>query len=86
MRKEKAYNEDYCIRLIQSALIPRGKSEKVNGCSIKKSNLAKVAKLQEQYGVELDDLFSEISRHFLEKRIFLKIDPNKATPTTFILH
>lgn len=86
MRKEKFYDEDYYIRLIQSALIPRGKSEKVNGCSIKKSILAKVEKLREQYGVEVEDLFSVISRHFLEKGIFHKIDQNKATPTTFILH
>ena len=86
MRKEKIYDEDYCIRLIQSALTPRGKSEKVNACSIKRSILAKVEKLQEQYGVGVEDLFSEISRHFWDKGIFLKIDQNKAAPTTFILH
>ena len=86
MRKEKHYDEEYCIRLIQSALLPRRKNEKINGCKVKRQIIAKVETLQEQYGVELEDLFSEISRHFLEKGIYHKIDCEKAGPTTFILH
>jgi hypothetical protein len=86
MRKEKHYDQDYCIRLIQSALLPRGKNPEINTCSIKLLILAKIEYLQKQYGLDTEDLFSEISRHFLEKKVIHKINPKKAGPTTFILH
>ncbi len=86
MRKEKYDDQEYCIRLIQSALLPRGKNPGINACSIKLRIRAKVEYIQEQYGLDIEDLFSEISRHFLEKKIIHKINPEKASPTTFILH
>ncbi len=86
MKKEKIYDEEYCVRLIKSALLPGGENPRINACSIKRRILDKVNYLQERYGIDHDDLFSKISLHFLERRVIEKFDPEIAGPTTFILH
>lgn len=86
MRKENNYDQEYCIRLIRLALSSGRKKSRINTLSVKKSILSKVKNLQEIYGLDINDLFSEISRHFVEKEIILKIDSEKAGPTTFILY
>jgi hypothetical protein len=86
MRKEKHYDQEYCVGLIRSALLPRGKNPEINACSLKLLILAKVEYLQEQYGLDTEDLFSEISRHFLEKKIIHKINPKNRNSNRKLTH
>jgi len=86
MRKVKYYDEDYCIRLIQSALSPNGKNGEINKSAIKSHILERLESIKEKYGVTHEDLLSEICFHFLSKSIIEKINNQKGCPTTFILH
>jgi len=86
MRKVKYYDENYCIGLIKAALSPNGKNDAVNKCAIKEHILKRVEKLKDQYAVTHGDLFSEICFNFLRKSVIRKIDNQKGSPATFILH
>ena len=86
MRKVINYDENYCIRLIQSALLPNGKNGEINNSSIKKHILEKLQSIQEQYGMTCEDICSEICFHFMQKNVITKINSDKGCPTTFILH
>lgn len=46
----------------------------------------KLQSIQEQYGMTCEDIYSEISFHFVRKRVISKINRDKGCPTTFILH
>ena len=86
MRKVKYYDENYCIGLIKSALSPNGKNDAVNKCVLKDHILKRVEKLKNQYSVTHEDLLSEICFNFLRKSVIRKIDNQKGSPATFILH
>ncbi len=86
MRKAIYYDEAYCINLIKSALSPNGKNDGINKCAIKKHILAKLENIKEKYGVSHEDIYSEICFDFHRRSIITKIDNEKGSPTTFILH
>ena len=86
MRKVKYYDENYCIRLIKAALSPNGKNDAVNKCALKDHILKRVEKLKEDYNLTQEDLLSEICFNFLRKSVICKIDNQKGSPATFILH
>jgi hypothetical protein len=86
MRKVKYYDENYCIGLIKAALSPHGKNEALNKCSMKEHILKRVENLKEKYGMTHGDLLSEIYFNFLRKSVIRKIDNQKGSPATFILH
>jgi DNA-directed RNA polymerase specialized sigma24 family protein len=86
MRKVKYYDEKYCISLIKSALSPNGKNGAVNKCAVKEHILKRVENIKDQYGVAHEDLFSEICFNFLRKSVIRKINSQKGSPATFILH
>jgi len=86
MRKVKYYDENYCIGLIKAALSPNGKNDAVNKCALKDHILKRVAKIKDQYCVAHEDLLSEICFNFLRKSVIRKIDNQKGSPATFILH
>lgn len=86
MRKVKYYDENYCTGLIKAALSPNGKNDALNKCAIKEHILKRVEKIKDQYGVTHEDLLSEICFNFLRKSVIRKIDSQKGSPATFILH
>ena len=86
MRKVKYYDENYCIGLIKAALSPNGKNDALNKCALKGHILNRVEKLKEEYGLTHEDLLSEICFNFLRKSVIRKIDNQKGSPTTFLLH
>ena len=86
MRKVKYYDENYCIGLIKAALSPNGKNDALNKCAIKEHILKRVETIKDQYGVTQEDLLSEICFNFLRKSVIRKIDSQKGSPATFILH
>lgn len=86
MRKVTYYDENCCIGLIKAALSPNGKNEAVNKCALKDHILNRVDKLKEEYGLTHEDLLSEICFNFLRKSVIRKIDGQKGSPATFILH
>jgi hypothetical protein len=86
MRKVKYYDENYCIGLIKAAVSPNGKNDAVNKCALKDHILKRVEKLKNQYGVTRENLLSEICFNFLRKSVIRKIDNQKGSPATFILH
>ena len=86
MRKVKYYDENYCIGLIKAALSPNGKNDALNKCAIKEHILKRIEKIKDQYGVTQEDLLSEICFNFLRKSVIRKIDSQKGSPATFILH
>ena len=86
MKKVIYYDEDYCIGLIKSALSPNGKNGGINKCTIKKHILLKLEYIKERYGLSHQDIFSEISFNFLRKSAITKINNDKGSPSTFILH
>jgi hypothetical protein len=86
MRKVKYYDENYCIGLIKAALSPNGKNDALNKCALKGHILKRVEKLKEEYGLTHEDLLSEICFNFLRKSVIRKIDNQKGSPATFILH
>lgn len=86
MRKVKYYDENYCIGLIKAALSPNGTNEAVKKCALKEHILKRVEKIKDQYGVTHEDLLSESYFNFLRKSVIRKIDNQKGSPATFILH
>ena len=86
MRKVIYYDENYCIGLIKAALSPNGKNDALNKCALKGHILKRVEKLKEDYNLTQKDLLSEICFNFLRKSVIRKIDNQKGSPATFLLH
>ena len=86
MRKVIYYDEDYCIGLIKAALSPNGKNGDINKSAIKKHILSKLQCIKDRYGVTHEDIYSEICFNFLRKSVITKINNDKGSPCTFILH
>jgi hypothetical protein len=86
MKKVIHYDEDYCCKLIKSALSANDSNEEINRSSIKKHILSKVEYIKERYSVDHEDIYSEICFDFIRKSVITKIRSEKGCPTTFILH
>jgi len=86
MRKVKYYDENYCIGMIKAVLSPNGKNDAVNKCALKDHILKRLEKIKDLYGVTHENLLSEICFDFLRKSVIWKIDSQKGSPATFILH
>ncbi|MFZ0448285.1 MAG: hypothetical protein WAL98_03505 [Desulfatiglandaceae bacterium] len=86
MRKAIYYDETYCINLIKSALSPNGNNDGINKCAIKKHILERLEKIKDQYGDTHEGIYSEICFDFLRKSVITKINNDKGSPATFILH
>jgi DNA-directed RNA polymerase specialized sigma24 family protein len=86
MRKAIYYDETYCINLIKSALSPNGNNDGINKCAIKKHVLERLEIIKDRYGVAHEDIYSAICFDFLRKSVITKINNDKGSPATFILH